>query len=163
MGNIYNSVDEFKSLHPHKRLVVTSGGFDPLHVGHLRCLQESAWRYTDNWQDLLVIVNGDGFLMRKKGFVFMPLQERMEIIAGIHGVDYVVPWDDGTQFVTGALDILRPEIFTKGGDRSTPGSVPEFELCKNIGCQVIFGVGGTDKLQSSSDLVKNFKAHSNSL
>jgi D-beta-D-heptose 7-phosphate kinase/D-beta-D-heptose 1-phosphate adenosyltransferase len=102
---------------------------------------------------LVVIVNGDGFLTRKKGFAFMPEAERSEIIAGIAGVDAVVIWDDGTQFVTGALDILRPIVFAKGGDRDSASNVPEFELCEKIGCKVIFGVGG-GKIQSSSELVR---------
>ena len=153
-NKIYGSVEEFKLLHPTTKLVVTSGGFDPVHRGHLKCLQESSWRWCSNWQYFLVIVNGDGFLQRKKGFSFMSLEERMEIIAGFECVDFVVPWDDGTQFVTGAIDILRPDVFTKGGDRSSPIDIPEFELCIEIGCHVVFGVGGYDKIQSSSRLVE---------
>lgn len=133
--------------------VTTSGGFDPMHVGHLRCLQESASLAHNNKLPLVVIVNGDGFLKRKKGFAFMPEMERAEIIAGVAGVDAVVLWDDGTQFVTGALEILRPVYFTKGGDRDSAANVPEFDLCEKIGCKVLFGVGG-GKVQSSSDLVK---------
>ncbi len=133
--------------------VTTSGGFDPLHVGHLRCIQRSGEIARSHGVPLVVIVNGDGFLQRKKGFAFMPIEERLEIIAGIAGVDAVVPWDDGTQFVTGALEILRPIIFTKGGDRDSAQNVPEFDLCEKIGCKVHFGVGG-GKIQSSSDLVK---------
>ena len=136
--------------------VVTSGGFDPMHVGHLRCLQESAEIARQYKVPLVVIVNSDGFLHRKKGFAFMPESERAEIIAGVAGVDAVIPWDDGTQFVTGALEILRPIIFTKGGDRDSAANVPEFDLCERIGCKVMFGVGG-GKIQSSSDLVKAVK------
>jgi D-beta-D-heptose 7-phosphate kinase/D-beta-D-heptose 1-phosphate adenosyltransferase len=83
----------------------------------------------------------------------MPGAERLEIIAGVEGVDYVVPWDDGGQTVVGALEVLRPAIFTKGGDRDSSQNVPEFDLCEKIGCKVLFGVGG-GKIQSSSDLVK---------
>jgi D-beta-D-heptose 7-phosphate kinase/D-beta-D-heptose 1-phosphate adenosyltransferase len=104
----------------------------------------------------VVIVNGDGFLHRKKGFAFMPEAERLEIIAGVRGVDYVVPWDDGGQTVTGALEILRPTFFTKGGDRDSAANVPEFELCDRIRCEVLFGVGG-GKIQSSSDLVRSVR------
>jgi D-beta-D-heptose 7-phosphate kinase/D-beta-D-heptose 1-phosphate adenosyltransferase len=101
---------------------------------------------------LAVIVNGDGFLLRKKGFAFMPENERIEIIAGVRGVDYVVPWDDGSQTVVGALEILRPFAFTKGGDRDTAANVPEFDVCDRLGTKVIFGMGG-GKVQSSSELV----------
>jgi D-beta-D-heptose 7-phosphate kinase/D-beta-D-heptose 1-phosphate adenosyltransferase len=138
---------------------VTSGGFDPIHVGHLRCIQETA-KLAEGLRDrvgvVVVIVNGDGFLQRKKGFTFMPHEERMEIIAGIEGVDFVVGWDDGTQFVTGALEKLKPDYFTKGGDRTSAENVPEFGLCEEIGCKVLFNIGG-GKVQSSSELVKNIR------
>lgn len=84
----------------------------------------------------------------------MPIEERLEIIAGVAGVDYVVPWDDGSQTVVGAIEVLQPVIFTKGGDRDKAENVPEFDLCKRIGCDVYFGVGG-GKIQSSSTLVSN--------
>lgn len=137
----------------NEKLIVTSGGFDPMHVGHLRCLIESAAiaRKSGPKFKFAVIVNGDGFLTRKKGFSFMCEAERLEIIAGVRGVDYVVPWDDGGQTVTGALEILRPYAFTKGGDRDAAANVPEFELCERIGTKVIFNVGG-GKIQSSSHL-----------
>ena len=83
----------------------------------------------------------------------MPHHERMELVAGIEGVDYVLGWDDGTQTVTGALDSLRPSFFTKGGDRNSASNVPEFDLCEEIGCDVIFNVGG-GKIRSSSELAK---------
>ena len=127
-----------------------------MHVGHLRCLQESTLIASARSVPLVVIVNGDGFLQRKKGYSFMPEMERAEIIAGVRGVDAVVLWDDGSQFVTGALEILRPVVFTKGGDRDSAANVPEFDLCEKIGCKVMFGVGG-GKIQSSSDLVRSIR------
>jgi D-beta-D-heptose 7-phosphate kinase/D-beta-D-heptose 1-phosphate adenosyltransferase len=156
MAEIFESVEDLRTHADiyNERLIVTSGGFDPMHVGHLRCLIESAdlARKIDGKTKLAVIVNGDGFLLRKKGYAFMPANERMEIIAGVKGVDYVVPWDDGGQTVTDALAILKPLAFTKGGDRDAASSVPEFDLCEQIGAQVIFNVGG-GKIQSSSSLV----------
>ena len=86
----------------------------------------------------------------------MTCEERMEIIAGLQGVDYVVEWDDGGQTVCGALEILRPDFFLKGGDRDHRGNVPEFDVCKDIDCKVIFNVGG-GKVQSSSHLVKKLR------
>lgn len=153
ISKIYTHPNELLAMPKFRTCVTTSGGFDPLHVGHLRCIQGSVDLARQNKVPLVVIVNGDGFLTRKKGFAFMPEMERAEIIAGIAGVDAVVIWDDGTQFVTGALDILRPIVFAKGGDRDSAANVPEFELCEKIGCKVVFGVGG-GKIQSSSDLVK---------
>lgn len=140
---------------PNTPLVATSGGFDPLHVGHLRCIINSAMLKGDNGL-LVIIVNGDGFLTRKKGHVFMPEEERLELISGLKGVDYVVPWDDGSQTVTGCLETIRPNIFTKGGDRSTAEMVPEYDRCNEIGCTIVFGIGGLEKIQSSSDLVNKY-------
>lgn len=162
LAKIYTNLNEFEKelsllRNWNKQIITTSGGFDPLHIGHLRCIQESANIADLGWGVLVVIVNGDGFLTRKKGKPFMPHNERMEIIAGLKGVDYVVGWDDGSQTVVGALEIIKPNVFTKGGDRSEAGVVPEFETCHMMGCKVLFGIGGKDKVQSSSSLIKNDK------
>jgi len=160
MSEIFESVQDLRQHADiyNERLIVTSGGFDPMHVGHLRCLLESAElvKKIGGKTKLAVIVNSDGFLLRKKGYAFMPETERLEIIAGVNGVDYVVPWDDGSQTVTEALRVLKPFAFTKGGDRDAATNVPEFDLCESMGTQVIFGVGG-GKIQSSSDLVRAIK------
>jgi cytidyltransferase-like protein len=140
----------------HVPLVSTSGGFDPMHVGHLRCIQAASLLKGENGL-FVVIVNSDGFLMRKKGYVFMPIEERLELVAALRGVDYVVPWDDGTQFVTAAIEIIRPNIFAKGGDRSTKENVPEYDTCVRVGCHVVFGIGGANKVQSSSVLVQKMQ------
>ena len=87
----------------------------------------------------------------------MNVSERMEIISGIRGVDEVTTWDDGSQTVIGAIDILKPSYFTKGGDRSDPSVVPEYEICRKINCDIVFGVGG-EKIQSSSDLISNMRS-----
>jgi len=159
-GKVFENVHELRTFADEWGidLITTSGGFDPMHVGHLRCIQQTAEiaRELGNNSKVVVIVNGDGFLKRKKNYSFMNAAERMEIIAGVAGVDYVVPWDDGGQTVTGALEVLRPVAFTKGGDRDAASNVPEFDICEKIGCRVIFGVGG-GKIQSSSDLVKMIK------
>jgi D-beta-D-heptose 7-phosphate kinase/D-beta-D-heptose 1-phosphate adenosyltransferase len=153
---ICNNVQHLRGLlskfHPGQKVWATSGGFDPMHVGHLRCLLDTAALASMEGGVTVVIVNSDGFLLRKKGYAFMPLEERMEIIDGVRGVDYVVPWDDGSQTVVGAIDVLKPNYFTKGGDRDAAQNVPEFDLCLKIRCDVIFSVGG-GKIQSSSDLV----------
>ena len=132
-----------------KSIVTVSGGFDPFHIGHLRYLQAAA-KLADS---LIVIANGDGFLSRKKGKAFIPLNERMEILGALRCVDVVVAWDDGTQTVVGALEALKPDIFANGGDRSDSRDVPEVPICEAIGCKLAFGVGGEEKLQSSSALL----------
>ena len=80
-------------------IYVTSGGFDPIHVGHMRCILETTSMADRDGGYVVVIVNGDGFLQRKKGGAFMPEKERAEIKAGIRGVDAVLIWDDGGQTV----------------------------------------------------------------
>ena len=148
-------IGEWKLL--GKPVYLTSGGFDPMHIGHLRCIQETATLAQGVGGKTVIVVNGDGFLERKKGGPFMPCIERCEIIAGIRGVDLVVPWDDGSQTVVGALEELRPHFFTKGGDRDDPTVIPEWDVCQSINCKVVFGIGGK-KVQSSSWLTKNYSS-----
>lgn len=151
--DIYELAKIIEVQKTYRTIIATSGGFDPLHIGHVRCLNES--KNIDNTASkslLIAIVNGDSFLTRKKGKPFMKLEERMEIVNALRSVDFVVPWDDGSQTVIGALEILKPHIFTKGGDRSDASKVPEAEICDKIGCQIIYGVGGKEKIQSSSKL-----------
>jgi cytidyltransferase-like protein len=133
-------------------VVATSGGFDPLHIGHVRLFQE-AKKLGDR---LVVIINSDEWLKRKKGFVFMPIKQRMEMVMAIKGVDEVMVWDDGTPSVTGALRKLKPDIFAKGGDRSGPDKIPEAATCREIGCKMVFDVGRGGKVESSSWLLKRF-------
>ncbi len=140
------------------KIYLTSGGFDPLHVGHLRCIQGTVDLASKAKKSMVVIVvNNDGFLIRKKGYAFMPIAERMEIISGLEGVGSVTTWDDGGQTVKGAIEILKPDFFTKGGDRTDSSNVPEHDICELIGCEIIFGVGG-GKIQSSSTLVANMRS-----
>ncbi len=156
---VYSSVKEFREYIDKDNawgavpVYMTSGGFDPLHVGHLRCILETVEMAEKDGGYVAVIVNGDGFLKRKKGKPFMKADERAEIIAGIRGVDAAVIWDDGGQTVIGAIAELKPNFFTKGGDRAAPKDIPEWEICQEVGCEVIFNVGG-GKVQSSSWLIK---------
>lgn len=163
---IFKNIDDLVNHVESKNelLIVTSGGFDPMHVGHLRCLINTAatkesFIVSNNYNSdikVAVIVNDDGFLLRKKGYAFMPIDERMEIIDGVKGIDYVTCWDDGSQTVVGALEKLNPIAFTKGGDRNTADNVPEYETCNNIGCILLFNIGG-GKIQSSSSLVESIR------
>ena len=156
---VYRSVEEFKEYAEKSvgwgssPIYMTSGGFDPMHVGHLRCILETVEMAEKDGGFVVIIVNGDNFLIRKKGKPFMNQDERAEIIAGIRGVDAAIIWDDETQNVIGAIKALEPNFFTKGGDRAAPEDIPEWPICKEIGCEVIFNVGG-GKVQSSSWLIK---------
>lgn len=161
---VYSSVKEFREyidsndVWGNINVYMTSGGFDPLHVGHLRCILETVDMAEKDGGYVAIIVNGDGFLKRKKGKAFMPAAERAEIIAGIRGVDAAIIWDDGGQTVIGAIAELKPTFFTKGGDRAAPEDIPEWEICEEVGCKVIFNVGG-GKVQSSSWLLKEAEDH----
>lgn len=143
-------------------IYMTSGGFDPLHIGHVRCIKGTYGMASNkdiHAYDMIglvvVVVNADSFLTRKKGYAFMPLEERMEIIDSIKGVDFVVPWEtSGDQTVCGAIEILRPNYFTKGGDRFDASTIPEWDICQKINCEIITGVGAGGKVQSSSELVR---------
>ncbi len=136
-------------------VVVLSGGFDPMHVGHLRMIQESAKMA----QIVIVGVNSDEWLMRKKGYVFMPLEERLEMVQGIRGVAKAMEFDDNDNSACDLLHRVRslwPEFkvaFANGGDR-TSDNIPEIPVAEKLGVHLIWGVGG-GKIQSSSDLVNS--------
>ena len=132
-------------------VVVVSGGFDPLHVGHIRMFNE-AKKLGDR---LVVILNSDIFLIEKKGYVFIKFKERKEILENIKSVDKVVPSIDKDQTICKTLERLKPDIFVNGGDR-TMDNIPEKEICKRTGIKMVFSVGGK-KIQSSSWLVKKLK------
>ena len=134
-----------------RKYVMISGGFDPIHVGHVRMIQEAA-RYADG---LYVVVNSDDWLMRKKGYVFMPWEERREIIEAISGVTSVHDVDDADGTVCEALKRVKPDYFANGGDRKSDNT-PEVQVCKDLNIEMLWNVGG-GKIQSSSDLVNNQK------
>lgn len=134
-------------------IVAVSGGFDPIHIGHVRMFEE-AKKLGDR---LVVILNNDNWLKKKKGFVFMPEAERAEVIRAIRSVDEVVltkheenPED---MSVCEALRELQPDIFVNGGDRHEKNT-PEAPVCETIGCQMIYGIGHGGKVQSSSWLTE---------
>ena len=130
--------------------VVASGGFDPLHVGHIEYL-EKAKALGDK---LIVILNSDRFLIQKKGKVFMPYAERQKILEALRCVDEVIPCIDADQSVSLTLSIIRPHIFAKGGDRNA-SNIPEKEICDRFGIKIVDGLG--EKVQSSSALIEKIK------
>ena len=130
-----------------KKSIMVSGGFDPIHKGHIRMIQEAARK-----GDVIVIINSDEWLMRKKGFVFMPFEERVEIIKSIKGVTSSLGIDDSDNTVCEALRKYRPDYFANGGDR-TNTNTPEMAVCEELGIEMLWEVGG-GKVQSSSTLTK---------
>ena len=141
-----------------KRIVVAvSGGFDPVHVGHVRMF--SAARKLGD--ELVVILNNDNWLRKKKRHVFMPEAERKEVIEAFRMVDRVVLTSHGADpadmSVARDLERLKPDVFANGGDRFAD-NVPEVAVCKKIGCKMVFRSGRGGKVQSSSWLLDNFVA-----
>ena len=130
-----------------KKIVCVSGGFDPIHIGHVRMIQDAA-----KLGHVIVIANSDEWLVRKKGYAFMPYEERQEILYAIKGVVDVVEAKDDDNTVCESLRHLNPHIFANGGDRGDRNT-PEMDVCKELGIQMVWGMGGNDKPQSSSWLI----------
>ena len=131
----------------NKKYIMVSGGFDPVHVGHIQMIEEAS-----KWGSVIVVINSDEWLLRKKGYVFMPWNERAKIMGNIKGVTMVSGVDDSDGTVCEALTRMEPDAFANGGDRKK-SNTPEMEVCDNMGIQMLWGIGGTDKPQSSSWLV----------
>jgi len=137
-----------KNKAPYNITIMVSGGFDPIHVGHVRMILAAA-----ELGNVIVAANSDKWLMRKKGYIFMPWDERTEIIKSIRGVKKVIMVDDSDGTVCQALETYKPTMFGNGGDRTTKNT-PEKALCKKLGIEMVWRLGG-GKIQSSSDLVKD--------
>jgi glycerol-3-phosphate cytidylyltransferase-like family protein len=105
---------------------------------------------------LLVIVNCDSWLCRKHGFAFQNENERAEILDSIQGVDYTFVHQSDKSTIDDALYYFQPDFFLKGGDRSLSSNMPAAELkaVDELGIKLLYSVGGSDKVSSSSDLMK---------
>ena len=161
----------------HKNIVILSGGFDPVHIGHVRMFREAS----QLGHYVIVGLNSDDWLTRKKGKSFMPWEERKEVLESMRYINQVLPFDDSDDT---ASDIIKKVAnhywdntefwewddaetdaagffnyysiyFANGGDRKVD-NVPEVEVCKDVGVEMLWGVGG-GKIQSSSDLIKNME------
>ena len=138
-----------------KLIVAVSGGFDPVHIGHVRLFEE-ARRLGD---ELVVILNNDNWLRKKKGYVFMPEKERKEVIKALRPVDRVVltshPKNAKDMSVSRELRKVRPDIFANGGDRKTHNT-PEDAACRELGITMAFNAGRGGEVQSSSWLLRSY-------
>ena len=154
-----------------KSIIIMSGGFDPVHKGHLRMFREASWL----GHQVIVGLNSDDWLSRKKGKPFMKFEERKEIIEGFKYVNQVIPFDDSddtaSDLIRRVYNIYEGEeheheyedfdhmgmvgyyqiYFANGGDRTTD-NVPEMKVCKELDVTMLWGVGG-GKIQSSSWLI----------
>lgn len=150
------SLEEFAILRPTLgKVVATSGGFDPLHPGHISCILESK----QHGDTLVIIVNGDAFLRAKKGKPFQDLRVRCSIVSAIRGVDFVIPFEIANdQTVSRALEIIRPHVFTKGGDRVDQQTIPEWNVCEKYNIKIITEIG-IKKEWSSSQFLKEWEEY----
>ena len=137
-------------------IVVVSGGFDPVHSGHIKLIKEARLL-----GDMLIVgINSDEWLARKKGRAFMPWQERLCVLNNLSSVDEVYTFDDGDGTACHLLQQVRAHypdcqiIFANGGDR-TKENIPEMSV---DGVEFVFGVGGEDKSNSSSWILQEWKA-----
>jgi len=148
-----------------KIVVAVSGGFDPVHVGHVRMFEE-AKKLGD---ELVVVINNDDWKRKKRRHVFMPDTERKEIIQAFRCVDRVVltghknPENPQEMSVIQELQKIKPHIFANGGDRNeedarNPESslYYEVEVCKKLGIEMFFNIGHGGKVRSSSELLKEY-------
>jgi len=140
---------------------MVSGGFDPIHIGHVRLFQE-AKKLGD---ELVVYINNDHWLRAKKGYVFMSEKERKEIIGAFESVDRVIVSDHKKNTkdmsVSRGLTIIKPHIFANGGDRdekdaNDPNSslYQERLIHQKLNIQMVYNVGYGGKIRSSSEMVK---------
>ena len=139
-------------------VVIITGGFDPLHSGHLSYIKSAR-----ELGDILVVgVNSDEWLARKKGRSFMPLVERMQLLDALKYTDKVIAFDDSDDSAKNAIIKVRlhwPEaniIFANGGDR-TEHNIPEMDIVDDK-LSFVFGVGGGNKANSSSWILQEWKA-----
>ena len=131
---------------------MVSGGFDPLHVGHIALLRAAA-----KMGRVYVALNSDAWLARKKGKPFMFWEERAVLLRECRSVSQVIKVNDFDGTVCHALEWIKPDIFANGGDRTSPDK-KEHALCQQLGIQELFNVGGY-KIQSSSSLIRGALGH----
>ena len=137
-------------------IVLVTGGFDPIHSGHIKLFKNAA----ELGKKLIVGINSDQWLIRKKGFYFLPFKERNIIAQSLKNVDETIHWDDKDNTAIGAIKILLNNltdgeniIFANGGDRNI-SNVPEIDFYRNNNkIKFEFGVGGSNKTNSSSKII----------
>lgn len=131
-----------------EKFILVSGGMDPLHPGHIAMINDAA-----AFGEVIVLLNSDDWLRRKKGYVFMCFEERKKVIESLKNVHCVLPAMDKDNSVCASIENLCHIIdyFGNGGDRWADNT-PETEVCAKYNIPIIYGLGG-NKIASSSELV----------
>ena len=136
-------------------VVVLSGGFDPVHDGHIEMFKDAA----KNYDYVIVGLNSDDWLTRKKGRAFMDFEVRKAILQSIQYVDQVISFDDSDDTAINAIDYARKNYqfvtFGNGGDRGY--NFPEEAFCRDYDIRIDSSLGGNTKLNSSSDFLAEWK------
>ena len=138
-------------------IILVSGGFDPIHSGHIKLINNA-----NKFGDVVVLLNSDSWLQNKKGKEFLPFHERKIIMQNIKGVLDVIEFDDSDKTcidgIQKAIILFENNIikFANGGDRNDK-TTPEKEFCDKNDIETLFGVGGVDKSNSSSWILKKWK------
>ncbi len=148
----------------NKIISVTSGGFDPIHPGHIMMMKDCL-QFSDY---LIVGVNSNKWLSKKKGNYFMDIKHRLYVIESMKVVNEVMEFEDDEKGSASKLLIKVKEkypnnkiIFANGGDRSDTSKILEFDTCKKLNIDLKFGIGGNHKESSSSDLLKRWEQYLN--
>ena len=135
----------------NEKTIVLSGGFDPIHEGHIKMIQAATL-----YGEVIIVLNSDDWLKRKKGYVFMPFTSRSYLLRHIKGVKEVFAVDDSDNTVCEALRRINPDMFGNGGNR-TAENTPEVNLCKEMKIDMVWNLGG-NKIQSSRGLINTLFA-----
>ena len=140
-----------------RELVLISGGFDPVHSGHVNLIKEAS-----KYGDVIVLLNSDAWLKNKKGKEFLRFDEREIIMKSIKNVIDVLSFDDSDKTcINGLKNAINkyPNCkikFANGGDRNNQ-TTPEKKFCDENNIETLWGIGGTDKSNSSSWILKRWQ------
>jgi len=138
-------------------IILISGGFDPIHSGHIKLIKDA-----NIYGDVVVLLNSDEWLQNKKGKEFLPFNERKIIMQNIKGVIDVIEFDDSDKSCIDGLKIAKEKYqdkiikFANGGDRYDK-TTPETSFCDKNNIVTLWGIGGNDKSNSSSWILKKWK------
>jgi len=141
---------------------IVSGGFDPIHPGHIMMMKDCL-KFSNY---LIVGVNSNKWLINKKGNYFMDIQHRLYVVSSLNVVNETMEFEDDDKGSANNLLIkIRNKytndkiIFANGGDRSDSSKILEFETAKQYNIDLKFGIGGSHKESSSSDLLKRWSEY----